>query len=237
MASRKPIAEPRAIATSTPCIRPPPAAGVSVFVSSGDAAAAGTDRGREVAIHGVNVSASPPRFTMSRSAARISATRAPAPPLLSGIPTNGAYYDSAKSYVPEIPWNDSCASQVLANYYGFQRGLRRFGALQQSRITGSTPTVAAEGPAVAPREPRLLPESVSGTCAGYAKPSWQSIYGNPSDGVRDLPDVALFAASGLWGHYYVFCIPMGGVAPARLPPGPEAAEPRLPRRSWPGFKP
>ena len=24
-------------------------------------------------------------------------------------------------------------------------------------------------------------------------------------GVRDLPDVSLFAANGLWGHYYVFC--------------------------------
>ena len=27
----------------------------------------------------------------------------------------------------------------------------------------------------------------------------------PSDGVRDIPDVSLFAANGVWGHYYVFC--------------------------------
>src|SRR5207249_1497331 len=50
---------------------------------------------------------------------------------------------------------------------------------------------------------------VGGTCAGYAKPSWQSfphVFGNPSDGVRDLPDVSLFAASGVWGHYYVVCM-------------------------------
>jgi subtilase family serine protease len=46
---------------------------------------------------------------------------------------------------------------------------------------------------------------VSGSCAGYAKPSWQSVFGNPSDGVRDLPDVALFAANGVWGHAYVVC--------------------------------
>ncbi len=46
---------------------------------------------------------------------------------------------------------------------------------------------------------------VGGSCAGYAKPSWQSLVGNPADGVRDLPDVSLFAANGVWGHYYVYC--------------------------------
>jgi hypothetical protein len=49
------------------------------------------------------------------------------------------------------------------------------------------------------------PDVVSGTCAGYAKPSWQSVLGNPSDGVRDLPDISLFAANGFWGHAYVVC--------------------------------
>src|SRR5208337_1146534 len=49
------------------------------------------------------------------------------------------------------------------------------------------------------------PGVVSGTCAGYSKPSWQFVPGNPTDGVRDLPDVSLFAANGIWGHYYVVC--------------------------------
>src|SRR6202007_2542050 len=47
--------------------------------------------------------------------------------------------------------------------------------------------------------------AVGGTCAGWPKPSWQSVLGNPSDGVRTHPDVSLFAADGLWGHFYVFC--------------------------------
>jgi subtilase family serine protease len=47
---------------------------------------------------------------------------------------------------------------------------------------------------------------VSGSCHGYVKPSWQTgVVGIPADGVRDIPDVSLFAANGLWGHYYVFC--------------------------------
>jgi len=46
---------------------------------------------------------------------------------------------------------------------------------------------------------------VDGTCTGYAKPLWQSVFGNPADGVRDIPDVSLFAANGVWGHYVTVC--------------------------------
>jgi hypothetical protein len=45
----------------------------------------------------------------------------------------------------------------------------------------------------------------TGTCKGQPKPSWQSVYGNPKDGVRDIPDVSLFAANGVWGHYLIIC--------------------------------
>ena len=39
--------------------------------------------------------------------------------------------------------------------------------------------------------------------------------GNPNDGVRDLPDVSMFAANGVWGHFFVFCYsnPAGGGVP------------------------
>jgi hypothetical protein len=48
--------------------------------------------------------------------------------------------------------------------------------------------------------------TVSGTCKGYPKPAWQvGIAGVPADGVRDIPDVSLFAGTGVWGHYYVMC--------------------------------
>ncbi len=32
---------------------------------------------------------------------------------------NNATYGSAKSYVPEIPWNDSCASTLITNTVGY----------------------------------------------------------------------------------------------------------------------
>jgi hypothetical protein len=51
-----------------------------------------------------------------------------------------------------------------------------------------------------------IPGVVGGTCSGYPKPFYQSlVIGNPRDGVRDLPDVSLFASDGFWGHWYVVC--------------------------------
>jgi hypothetical protein len=67
---------------------------------------------------------------------------------------------------------------------------------------------------------------VGGTCAGYRKPFYQSlVVGNPHDGVRDLPDLSLFAGNGVWGHYYVICYsnPAGGGVPCSTPP-----------ETWPG---
>ena len=43
-------------------------------------------------------------------------------------------------------------------------------------------------------------------CSGYPKPNWQSGLGVPTDGVRDLPDVSLFAADGLNLSAYPICV-------------------------------
>jgi hypothetical protein len=48
---------------------------------------------------------------------------------------------------------------------------------------------------------------VSGTCKGYPKPAFQKgVVGMPADGVRDIPDVSLFASDGsAWSHNYATC--------------------------------
>jgi uncharacterized repeat protein (TIGR01451 family) len=184
------------------------AAGVSVFVSSGDSAAAGYDRFEDVAIHGINVSSfasTPYNVAVGGTDFGDSATGA--------INTfwnsaNGAYYNSAKSYVPEIPWNDTCASVVLASYYGFGAAYGSAGYCNNTYHFLDTDG-GSGGPSGCATGTPLFAGVVSGSCAGYAKPSWQSIAGNPNDGVRDLPDVSLFAAAGVWGHYYVFCYSEG----------------------------
>ena len=45
----------------------------------------------------------------------------------------------------------------------------------------------------------------SSCSGGYPKPSWQAGVGVPSDGVRDLPDVSVFAAGGQNDTFYPFC--------------------------------
>jgi subtilase family serine protease len=49
----------------------------------------------------------------------------------------------------------------------------------------------------------------SSCSAGYPKPSWQTGQGVPTDGVRDLPDVSVFAAAGQNDTFYPFCAAEG----------------------------
>jgi uncharacterized repeat protein (TIGR01451 family) len=184
------------------------AAGVSVFVSTGDSAAAVADRDSEVAIHGITASS----FASTPYNVAVGGTDfgdfASGTTSAFWSSTNGTYYNSAESYVREIPWNDSCASAVWANYEGVSTTYGPSGYCNSTYSLLST-IGGSGGPSGCATGSPSLSGVVSGTCAGYAKPSWQSIPGNPSDGVRDLPDVSLFASNGFWGHYYVFCISEG----------------------------
>ena len=133
--------------------------------------------------------------------------------------TNNGSDASAKSYIPEIPWNDACASVLIANY---ARGsYNTYGAsgtgmcntspyssttasyLEDSMIgTSGGPSNCAIGSGGLNQTDYLITQPY---CQGYAKPSWQSVYGNPADGVRDIPDISLFGSNGIWGHYGIFC--------------------------------
>ena len=130
--------------------------------------------------------------------------------------TNTATYGSAKSYIPEIPWNDSCASVLIANYVrgSFNTyGASGTGMCNTSPYNGTAGYLSAlagaggpSGCATGQGTDQADYGVVDTDCTGYAKPTWQSgIYGNPADGVRDVPDVSLFAGNGIWGHYAVIC--------------------------------
>ncbi len=185
------------------------AEGVSIFVSAGDEGAASCDAGASAATHGIGVSgfASTP-YNVAVGGTDFADTALGTSPLYWNA-TNSPTFDSALSYIPEIPWNDSCASSLLANHFGYATpyGAEGFCATTTA-AKGGLLTVASGsgGPSGCASGAPAVASVVGGTCAGYAKPSWQSgVYGIPSDGVRDLPDVSLFSASGVWGHYYVTC--------------------------------
>ncbi len=82
----------------------------------------------------------------------------------------------------------------------------------------------------------------NGTLSGYPKPAWQSGAGVPSDSVRDMPDVSLFAANGSNDSFYPICATDGDCQTAGLSSGSScrstaSAAPPPPRppspASWP----
>jgi hypothetical protein len=153
------------------------AQGITVVVSSGDGGSAGCDNfntqrpaAQGLAVSGIagtsfNVSVGGTDFDQASN------------PTLYWNATNDATGTSAIGYIPEIPWNESCA----------QIGLAGCGA---SAPNGSLNIVAGSG----------------GPSAVYGKPAWQmGVGGMPNDSHRDQPDVSLFASPGFDGTGYVVC--------------------------------
>jgi subtilase family serine protease len=183
------------------------AEGVSVFVSAGDEGAASCDADQTTATHGIGVSAfaSTP-YNVAVGGTDFGDTYA-------GIdstywnPDNTKTFASAVSYIPEIPWNDSCASELISTYVGFATTFGSTGFCNSATGTADFLSTAAGsgGPSGCATGTPSISGVVGGTCKGYPKPSWQSLVGVPEDGVLDIPDISLFAANGVWGHYYVFC--------------------------------
>jgi len=183
------------------------ALGISVFVAAGDWGAAVCDAGGGYATHGISVSAfaSTP-YNVAVGGTDFGDTYAG---------KNSTYWNtknsstdgSALSYIPEIPWNDSCASTLVATFLKYKTTYGSTGFCNSSEGKADFLTVVSGsgGPSECATGTASTAGVVSGTCKGYAKPSWQAVLGNPADKLRDLPDVALFAANGLWSHYYAYC--------------------------------
>ena len=109
---------------------------------------------------------------------------------------------SLKGVVPEQPWNDSQFGLNAVNLYT---------CCQETSIA------AGSGGASSAAICSSSQYNSNGNCTvpltGYAKPAWQSGSGVPADGVRDLPDVSLFAATGLNYSYYTLCAVDGDCQP------------------------
>ncbi len=166
------------------------AEGVSVFVSAGDGSAAGCDNFdlAQYATNGIAVNG------LASTAYNFAAGGTDFADTVDGLNqtywtrTNSSGWESAKSYVPEMTWNDSCAGSVLYQYFGYTNGVS---FCNSSTGEGFLDIVGGSG----------------GPSFVYDKPYWQAqIYGIPSDGKRDLPDVSLFASNGFWNHAVVFCM-------------------------------
>src|SRR5205823_297058 len=146
------------------------AQGITVVVSSGDGGSAGCDDFdfQGTAVKGLGISG----FASTAYNIAVGGTD------FNDSGTQSTYwnpanvppaYGTAKSYIPEIPWNETCAASATAANLATCSGVPPD---QLSIIAGS-----------------------GGVSTFTPKPAWQSGNGVPQDGFRDIPDVSFFAAA------------------------------------------
>jgi hypothetical protein len=155
------------------------AEGITVVVSAGDDGSAGCDDPSAAASGGVAVSgiASTP-FNVAMGGTDFDdannqttfwngANTSTTPPVLA----------SAKGYIPETTWNDTCAGTGITGCAGL------------ASTAASVNSVAGSG-------------GPSSVYTGALKPSYQTGLG---DSARDLPDVSLFSSDGQNKSFYIVC--------------------------------
>jgi subtilase family serine protease len=187
------------------------AEGISIFESAGDQGSTGCDNSDlappAAAIYGLQVNgmASSPFVTavggtdLDWQGNRATYWNA----------SNNGLGANAKGYIPEIPWNPTCANNLLASGYGYPSAKAFCNAIWPDlpnlypfvRVAGGSGGVSA-----CTTPTGTTPPSCAG---GYAKPAWQTGTGVPNDGKRDLPDISLFASDGysdiIPGSAYLIC--------------------------------
>jgi hypothetical protein len=119
------------------------------------------------------------------------------------VSTDETLLTTALSFIPEEPWNNSpVANGLLSANTPYLDG------------NGDGNIVAAGGGASGCVNSQIDNQGNvtcavygGGTATGYPKPSWQTggTLSIPDDGVRDLPDLSLFAANGAYGATWLTC--------------------------------
>ena len=162
------------------------AEGITVFVSSGDNGSAGCDpQVGSIALNGQNVSG----FASTPYNVAVGGTMFNENGLDANYweASNRPDFSSAKGYVPEAVWNESCDPTVDPN--GCGDGNYHLSS-SSGGASGCTQSIIQGG--------FIICQS------GYPKPSWQAGKGVPADGARDIPDIALASAGGHDG--YLMCV-------------------------------
>jgi subtilase family serine protease len=172
------------------------AQGISVFVSSGDNGSAGCDYPGGPAQYGLNVNglASTP-FNAAVGGTDFNEYNTWS--TYWNSTNNSTTQASAKGYIPETTWNDTCTNGIWITL--------GWGSTAEQVCNGSLGDPLSEGGSGGPSNCVVNSQTVGSCTQGYAKPSWQSGAGVPNDHVRDLPDISLFASNGFMGSSYLIC--------------------------------
>ncbi len=219
--------------------------GLAVFVAAGDSGSAMCDAGSTVAPQPPDTSVSWVDATHGLAVSGVAST--PYDTAVGGTDfywtTASTYWNTdnssltqanAKGYIPEQPWNDTCASPMGLydlDYYGEQLKsasllLPKDGEEACDFVYSYAGTIYADlyysyngydynvnvypyvGVAGGGGGKSSYVSQTLGTWFGYPKPSWQTgVTGIPNDSARDVPDVSFFAATGLVsGSSYLICV-------------------------------
>ncbi len=184
------------------------AQGQTVLVSSGDAGSAGCDDFNDIGVAAsgglaVNGEASTPwniavggtdfYYSDWNNGSQVAAQ-------VAGYWNQTATGLPAESLLREIPeqvWNRPFGMNIETSYHASQPVI----IAGSGGVSSCTNGVAAA-------------DGTYATCvAGYAKPVWQTGTGVPADGVRDVPDVSLFAGAGENESAYPICANPGECVP------------------------
>jgi subtilase family serine protease len=178
------------------------AEGITVFVAAGDSGSAVCDRGSSPATHGLSVNgiASTP-YDVAVGGTDFNDLQNPS--VYWNSTNNAVTQASAKSYIPEMTWNDSCTNSEFFQFTGSTNAGSDCNDSTSSYWPAFLAPVGASGGASNCTTSEN--QSVSSCAGGYAKPLWQVGVGVPDDGKRDLPDVSLFSGDGLNANFYVVC--------------------------------
>jgi subtilase family serine protease len=192
------------------------AQGITVTVSTGDAGAAGCDNDSTAtfaasgqAVNGFastpyNVAVGGTDFYYSQYAGTSTALNAQIATYWNTTLSNTTPTVSLLQTVPEQPWNASQYGLNINNY---------FNSFQSTTIAGGGG--GASNAAICTGGYNTTTGACISGLGGYAKPAWQTgLTGIPSDNVRDIPDVSLFASSGINASYYPICATDGDCQPA-----------------------
>jgi subtilase family serine protease len=187
------------------------AEGITVVVSAGDSGSAGCDIDPyQIAQNGLRVNgfaSTPYDVAVGGTDFFVSQTNPSAYWSTTNDPTTQA---SALSYIPEVPWNNSCASpEVFAAYAGGSGDSSPAQWCDDPTLPGNYLTPEAGGGGASSCSSFNVADypNPSYCAGGYPKPDWQSgVNGIPNDGVRDLPDVSLFASYLTFNSSYLYCM-------------------------------
>lgn len=129
---------------------------------------------------------------------------------------------NALGYIPEVPWNDTCANPIVVAQINSE--LTPVGNLNAAEMCNEIATEEIQADPADEEGFLGLVNTVGGSggksscingdgqnpasCSqGYPKPSWQAgVTGIPADGARDIPDVSFFASNGFLNSAYLICV-------------------------------